>query len=93
MFNELAMASERDTPIIRDHSDRVPTRVLGRRAVRQFAESVCAFAGTVPPSLVSLDAAEVAASESDLEARLIATPVNKDHQDEIVGDLLAAVQS
>ena len=29
----------------------------------------------------------------DLEARLIATPVNKDHQDEIVGDLLAAVQS
>jgi hypothetical protein len=65
------------------------------RYVSGFITSVCAFLGTVPPPLVTLDADEVAAFKSGLEARLIATPIDEDNRHELVAELLdeMAVQS
>jgi hypothetical protein len=40
-----------------------------KRYVSGFITSVCTFLGTVPPPLVTLDADEVAAFKSNLEAR------------------------
>jgi hypothetical protein len=56
--------------------------------IAEFIESVCAFVGTVPAPLVTLDANTVAAFKSDLEARLTATPIDEDNRDQIIHDLL-----
>jgi hypothetical protein len=80
-----------------DHDDDDPVeRSLGRarRGMSGFIESVCAFVGTLPPPLASLDADAVAAFKSDLEAHLTATPIGTHNRDRIVDVLLAtAVQS
>jgi hypothetical protein len=60
--------------------------------IAEFIESVCTFVGVIPAPLVTMDAAVMAAFTSDLQARLTATPIDKNNRDQIIDDLLA-VQS